>query len=52
MRLKLTTLTHFYYQLPEYNLTEVDDSWYRQTLHLYLYYQPPYAFETLLQFLD
>ena len=52
MRLKLTTLTHFYNQLPEYNLTEVDDSWYHQTLHLHLYYQPPYAFETLLQFLD
>ncbi|MDY5060221.1 DNA-3-methyladenine glycosylase family protein [Staphylococcus simulans] len=52
MQLKLNTLTNFYHQLPKYNHTEVDDSWYRQTLYLHLYYQPPYAFETLLQFLD
>lgn len=52
MKLQWSSLTDFHHQLPNHKAIEVDDSWYHQTLYLRLYYQPPYAFETLLQFLD
>lgn len=52
MKLQWSTLTHFYYQLSNQEPIEIDDSWYHQTLHLHLDYQAPYAFDTLLQFLN
>ncbi|WP_412518653.1 DNA-3-methyladenine glycosylase family protein [Staphylococcus simulans] len=52
MTLQFTTLTHFYHQRSNYKAVTIDDSWYHQTLHLDLSYQPPYAFERLLQFLE